>query len=211
MKSPLPLEFYRRDTATVARDMLGCRLVRILEGARLSGVIVETEAYVGADDRACHGFGGRPSPRTAPLFESGGITYIYFVYGMHWCLNAVTHSAGSPEAVLIRALRPTEGTDRMRTLRHAKTKIATDISVANGPAKLCQALAIDGALNRASLTGLQLWIEPRDQEILDEQIVSSPRIGVDYAGPAALWPLRFYLRDEPCVSRAKLGFSQNLT
>jgi DNA-3-methyladenine glycosylase len=108
----LPISFYERDTQTVARELLGQRLVHIVRGQRISGLIVETEAYIGAEDRACHGFGHRRTKRTESLYQPGGFSYVYLIYGMHHCFNVVTKSSDDPEAVLIRALEPSEARSR---------------------------------------------------------------------------------------------------
>ena len=203
----LPPEFYRRKTAAVARELLGCKLVRRHGDEAISGEIVETEAYVGADDPACHGYRNRRTARTESLFQDGGWTYVYFIYGVHWCFNVVTRAAEHPEAVLIRALRPVDGIERMRVNRRAKKNQASpakplrDRDLTNGPGKLCQALAIDRSCDRLSLSGPQIWIESRSNDSDRPDVVACARIGVDYAGPAAAWPLRFFIRDDPFVSK----------
>ena len=204
----LPRSFYERKTDDVARELLGCRLVHRVPGIgarrseRLAGIIVETEAYLGAEDRACHSFGYRRTPRTESLYQEGGRSYVYFVYGMHWCFNAVTRSCEHPEAVLIRALRPTEGLSRMRRNRALAKSLVSDRSLTNGPAKLCAALEIDGSCKRIDLCGRLLFIEPGPTSPVASDICSAPRIGVDYARECAAWPLRFFLCDDPFVSKA---------
>lgn len=196
-RAALPLAFYQRDTTTVARELLGKRLCRQLpDGTRLSGHIVETEAYLGHDDPACHSYGGRHTPRTATMYAAGGVAYVYLIYGMYHCLNAVTRGEGEPEAVLIRALAPEQGQAYWQA-RFPRLKPAQWLS---GPGRLCRALAIDKAQNGLSLRSDELWIEA-GRPVAAAQVVAAPRIGVDYAGLAAAWPLRFYLRDEPAVSR----------
>jgi DNA-3-methyladenine glycosylase len=194
---PLPLRFYRRDTELVARELLGARLWRQLpDGSRLSGTIVETEAYLGMNDRACHTFGGRRTARTETMYASGGIAYVYLIYGMYFCLNAVTRSHGEPEAVLIRALAPEAGSELWRE-RYPRLKPAQWLS---GPGRLCRAMGIGREQNGLSLQSEELWIA-RGTRVAPGDIMAAPRVGVDYAGEAAQWPLRFYLRDHPAVSR----------
>jgi DNA-3-methyladenine glycosylase len=169
----------------VARALLGKELVRCYRGERLSGIVSEVEAYFGERDSASHAFRGL-TPRNAVMFGPAAHAYVYFVYGMHHCLNVVTGVEGRASAVLIRALQPVEGVATMRRLREGRT------GVADGPGKLCQALAIDRSQNGIDLTlGEALWIEP----YLDPPrtaIGKSPRIGIAYAQPdhrAALWRL----------------------
>lgn len=195
MTLPLPRDFYARDALAVARELLGKTLVR--GGA--AGVIVETEAYIGPGDRACHAFGGRRTARTEPLFGEAGHAYVYLTYGMYHCLNAVTGAVGEPQCALIRALRPTEGLEIMRARRGAE-KPARDLC--RGPGRLCMALDIDRALNLRDLTAGDFVI--LDAPALPDDVVAvSPRIGVDSAGEAAAYPWRFYLRDDPFVSRVR--------
>ncbi len=177
MAAPVKLDaaFFARPTPEVARDLLGRRLVRRLEGERLSGIIVETEAYVGESDTACHASRGC-TPRTRVMYGPPGRYYVYLIYGMHHMLNIVTAAEGEPEAVLIRALWPEEGLERMRALRGG----VPDRRLADGPGKLCRALAIDRGLNGASVEGDELWLEP-GVEVPRERILASPRVGIDYA------------------------------
>jgi DNA-3-methyladenine glycosylase len=170
MTKPLPISFYSRPTLTVARQLLGAHLVRLLDGQRLAGEIIETEAYIGESDLGCHAKAGKTA-RTAVMYGRAGIAYVYFTYGMHWMLNAVTESEGFPAAVLIRAIRPLEGVDLIRRRRDGRDT--------NGPAKLTQALGIDGALNGCDLArrAAQLWIEMGDP-IQDESVTIGPRVGL---------------------------------
>jgi DNA-3-methyladenine glycosylase len=194
----LPAGFYRRDTALVARELLGRRLCRRLEDGRvLSGTIVETEAYLGVADPACHSFGGRRTARTETMYAAGGIAYVYFVYGMHFCLNAVTRGRDEPEAVLLRAAAPECGMEEWAQ-RFPRLQPRQWLS---GPGRLCRALGVDRSLNGVSLRSDVLWIEEGNATVAEGAIAAGPRVGVDYAGEAALWPLRFFLRDDPAVSR----------
>lgn len=182
-------KFYHRPTLEVACDLLGKKLVRSMNGRELSGIIVETEAYCGRKDSACHAHRGQ-TPRNAVMFGPPGHAYVYFTYGMHYLLNLVTEDEGAPCAVLIRAIEPLSGLAEMRTRRKRQGKDLT-----NGPAKLCQALNIDKAFNGWDLTkGKELWVE-RDQTIEAGRIITTPRIGIDYASPKdrdALW--RFLMK-----------------
>lgn len=197
MGETLPLSFYDRDTAKVAKELLGKHLVRMMPGGRrLVGRIVETEAYVGIEDRACHAFGDRRTKRTSSLYLGPGHAYVFLIYGMYECFNVVTREAGEPQAVLIRALEPVEGIEGMRENRHVKK----DVDLTSGPGKLCRALAIDRSLDAHLLEGPPLFIEDAPR-VAAPRIEASPRIGVDYAGEHAKWLLRFHEKDNPFVSK----------
>jgi DNA-3-methyladenine glycosylase len=184
-KYPLPRAFYERDTVVVARALLGQRLVRVLNGQRLSGLICETEAYAGADDPASHAY--RRTPRSAIMFGPPGIAYVYFVYGMHHCLNAVTARDGRPGAVLIRGILPAEGIEVMRGQR---PRVA-DGHLADGPGKLCQALGITWALKGSDLTeNSELFITTGEQ-VAEREIITTPRIGVRGDEETRTRPWRF--------------------
>lgn len=187
----------------MAQDLLGRYLVRELEGERLVLRLVETEAYLGAPDRASHAWGGRRTPRNESLYLPGGHAYVYFIYGMHFCLNAVTGEAGVGSAVLLRAGAPVAGEERMAQNRGWLKKVRPG-DLAGGPGKLCQALAIGRELDGVLLNGPPLYIA-KGEPVEEGRIVASPRIGVDYAGEAAAWPLRFSVRGEGSVSRPRPG------
>jgi DNA-3-methyladenine glycosylase len=197
MSDVLPRSFYDRDAIGVARDLLGKTLVRELGGERLSARIVETEAYVGPHDLACHASKGM-TDRNRVMFGEPGHAYVYFIYGMYYCLNLVTGHAGYPAAVLIRACEPLEGIEVMRRLRKKAKK---DLDLMSGPGKLCIALGIDRALNGADVC------DGRGLFVLDappvKGIVSCKRIGVDYAGEYRDKPWRFYIKNNPFVSITK--------
>lgn len=171
---PLSVEFYNRAVQTVARDLLGARLVRVIQGARLSGYIVEVEAYDGESDLACHARAGLTN-RTRVMYGKAGRAYIYFVYGMHWMLNCVTGPEGHPAAVLIRAVLPDEGQEMIAQRRPGIPRS----NWANGPGRVCQAFEIDSQLNGIDLTHPNgaLWIEP-GAPVNEEAVVTSPRIGI---------------------------------
>jgi DNA-3-methyladenine glycosylase len=196
---PLSRAFYLRDTETVARDLLGRVLVRMLPGGvRLAGRIVETEAYLGIDDLACHTARGPRDGRAAAMWKEGGHAYVYLIYGMHRCMNVVTRTADHGEAVLIRALEPLDGLPSMRLRRPAARR---DQELLSGPGKLCAALDIDKTHDGLDLTGGRtLWVEA-GVPTLPEGILAAPRVGVDYAGDWAGRPLRFLVAGSPWVSQ----------
>lgn len=189
---PLAATFYARPTAEVARRLLGHFLVSDAGGRRTVGRIVETEAYVGPHDPACHAFGRRRTPRTEALYGPPGSAYVYFTYGMHWCLNAVTERRDYPAAVLIRALEPLEGLALMRRRRGTVAERA----LCAGPARLCEALGITGAENGTSLVrGTVRILRNRGRR---PPVDVTTRIGITRA---VSWPLRFVIRDSPWASR----------
>lgn len=199
----LDFDFYARPAQTVARDLLGKRLVRQLNGQRLSGLIVECEAYCDSPeaDLACHGAAnnGRPTARTAVMFGPAGHAYIYFTYGQHWMFNIVTGRDGQANAVLIRALQPLEGQETMATLRPGRPPTQWT----NGPAKLAQALAVDQHLNGANLTRPDgvIWLEEAET-IAMAHISAGPRIGLGQTPePWLSIPWRFWLTNNPYVSK----------
>ncbi|HWS88600.1 MAG TPA: DNA-3-methyladenine glycosylase [Pyrinomonadaceae bacterium] len=196
----LERDFYTRaDTLRVARELLGKRLVVPSEtGARVSGRVVEVEAYLGAEDRAAHSFGGRRTRRTETMFGVGGTAYVFFVYGMHHQFNVVTGPEGLPHAVLVRAVEPEEGTELMRERR----PVSKERELTSGPGKLCRALGIDLSFDGEDLTkGRRVWLEETGETYRPEQIANGPRIGVAYAAEDALKPWRFWVKDNEYVSR----------
>ncbi len=176
MAEALLAEFYARDVLAVAPDLLGARLVRCLNGVTISGIICEVEAYRGEEDLACHARAGR-TPRTAVMYGAPGHAYVYFTYGMHWMLNVVCMPEEQPAAILIRAIRPSSGLDLIAARRSG----VTAAHWTDGPAKLCRALGIDGALNGCDLTlaNGDLWIEA-GESIPPDRVHTGPRIGIDY-------------------------------
>ena len=184
--------FYARDSVTVARDLLGCRLVRVVDGVRLSGLICETEAYGGPDDPASHAF--RRTDRSAIMYGPPGFAYVYFIYGAHHCLNAVTRPDGIPGAVLIRGLIPEENVAQMRLRRGLPSAPGAQPRrrVADGPGKLCQALGITLRENGLDLTGSDaLFVEVGDP-VPEDQVAATPRVGVGGDAEARSRPWRFY-------------------
>ena len=190
--SSLPASFYARPTSEVARRLLGQVLISEVGGRAVAGRVVETEAYIGPEDPACHGYGARRTRRNESLFGPPGTAYVYFTYGMHWCLNAVTEAEGFPAAVLIRALEPLDGLEMMRRRRGG----VSDRRLCSGPAKLCEALGVTGRLDGVSLQRgpLRIVRGPARQRL---PVVATPRIGISRA---AEWPLRFVIEGSPWVS-----------
>jgi len=198
MSAKLPREFYTRpNVVTVARELLGKLLVvPARNGNRVSGKIVEVEAYRGPHDRAAHSYGGRRTKRTETMYGVGGTAYVFFVYGMYNQFNVVTNARDQPHAVLIRALEPVEGIELMRKRRPGKA----DHNLTNGPGKLCIAMAIDRKLDAADLLGNKVWLE-EGERISRSRIMAGPRIGIDYAEEWKDKPWRFWLKDHPFVSK----------
>jgi len=194
----LPREFYTRpDVLEVARDLLGKKLVVPgRNGQRVSGIIVETEAYRGPEDRASHAWNGRRTQRTETMYGAGGTAYVYFVYGMYNQFNVVTNAQDIPHAVLVRALEPSEGLAIMRRRRRGRS----EYELTSGPGRLCLAMGIDRKLDKADLLGDRVWLED-GMAISPGQIARGPRIGIDYAEKWIDKPWRFWLKDNPFVSR----------
>src|SRR5512132_2043932 len=195
----LPREFYTRpDVLAVARDLLGKKLVVPTRNrVRVAGLIVETEAYRGPEDRASHAFGGRRTQRTETMYGTGGTAYVYLIYGMYNQFNVVTNVEDVPHAVLVRALEPVEGLDVIRRRRRDRS----EYEMTSGPGRLCIAMGIDRALDKADLLGDRVWIE-EGVSISPRQIARGPRVGIDYAEEWASKPWRFWVRDNPFVSRS---------
>jgi DNA-3-methyladenine glycosylase len=206
----LKKNFYLQDTLTVAQNILGSILIHKLPEGTVSGMIVETEAYLGITDKGAHSYGGRHTPRMDPLYKRGGYAYIYQLHGYNYCLNVVTEKEDQPRAVLIRALEPVEGLELMAGRRGIELTI-NDVknredkpssrlrNLTNGPSKLCQAFAIDNTLNGLDLLGYELYIIS-DKNIEDE-IVASPRINIEYAEEYQDKPWRFTIKGNSFLSR----------
>lgn len=188
--------FFWKPTLEVARGLLGKYLVVKHGREILSGKIVETEAYIGESDLACHASKGR-TPRTETLYREAGTIYVYLIYGMYHCVNIVTEKKGFPSAVLIRAVEPTEGIECMKKNR----KTTALHAIASGPGKACEAFDITKTMNGEAVEGPHLWIEDRGESIHARDIAAVPRVGVAYAGSCARYPWRFYIKDNDFVSR----------
>ncbi|MBQ8998951.1 MAG: DNA-3-methyladenine glycosylase [Clostridium sp.] len=197
-------EFYNRSALDVAQDLLGKVLVREVDGKVLKGKIVETEAYIGAIDKACHAYNGRRTKRTEILYEDAGVSYIYFIYGLYHCFNVVTNKKDVAEAVLIRAIEPINELDYISNIRYNKkydelTK-AQSKNLTNGPSKLCLAYLLNKDLNAVKLYEKgAVYITDDNNE--NFEIVESKRIGIDYAEEAKDFLWRFYIKDNIYVSK----------
>jgi DNA-3-methyladenine glycosylase len=188
----LPRSFYERETEIVAREMLGTILECDTSEGRASGIIVETEAYLGEHDLACHAAVGRTA-RTEALYGPPGTSYVYFIYGMYWCFNAVTRAEGLPSAVLVRAVEPLDGIALMHKRR---PRIKRDVDLTNGPGKLCTALGITGPMSSKSLQRKPLVIR-EGEPVADERVEVTTRIGIT---KSADWPLRWIVKGNRFVS-----------
>jgi DNA-3-methyladenine glycosylase len=198
LATPFDAQCYDRPTELVSRDLLGAVLeCRTKEGVT-RGRIVETEAYLGPDDPACHATAGL-TKRTEHLFGPPGTSYVYLIYGMYWCFNAVTREHGHGAAVLIRAVAPLDGIDLMRRRR---PNVKSERELTNGPGKLCLAMGIVGAMSGTSLRDGPIVIRP-GESVRDADVVVTPRIGITRA---AAWPLRYLVRDDPFVSATPKHF-----
>jgi DNA-3-methyladenine glycosylase len=198
----LSRQFYlREDVIQISRELLGKILVVPTDdGQRVSGRIVECEAYMGQIDRAAHSYGGRRTARNEITYGAGGFAYVFFIYGMYYQLNVVTHTIDTPHVVLIRALEPVEGIEIMRARRAKNGKATPDKNLTSGPGKLTIAMAIDRSFNGEDLLGDRMWIE-EGKKIPDKDIAVGKRIGIDYAGEDAEKPWRFWVKDNVYVSR----------
>ena len=193
----LPRAFYQRETEIVAREMLGTVLECETEDGLASGIIVETEAYLGEHDLACHAAAGRTA-RTEALYGPPGTSYVYFIYGMYWCFNAVTREVDLPSAVLVRALEPLDGIALMHKRR---PRIKNDVDLTNGPGKLCTALGIDGSMSGQSLQRKPLRIR-EGEPVPDDKVETTTRIGIT---KSADWPLRWIVRGNRFVSKGRIS------
>ena len=191
-------EFYlRQNTITIARELLGKLLVVPAEsGERVSGMIVETEAYMGETDKAAHSYAGRRTKRTETMYAAGGTVYIFFIYGLYYQFNIVTGPQEHPHAILIRAVEPIEGIEVMRE-RRGEMK---DRNLTSGPGKLCIAMGIDRGVNGEDLLGERVWLEDF-RKFARTKIAAGKRIGIDYAEEDAEKPWRFWVNDNPFVSK----------
>ena len=193
----LNLDFFQQETTKVAVQLLGQTLVRVTKkGLVFKGRIVETEAYLGLRDASCHSFRGRRTPRTETMYLPGGHAYVYFTYGMHYCFNVVTGNQNQPEAVLVRAVEPLKGVEKMAVNRNLKEG---DMNLTKGPAKLCQAMQIDKSLNKESLIGNSIYVE-KGKKVPFHKLIVDKRVGLSFYSDSYFWPLRFYIKDNPYVS-----------
>jgi DNA-3-methyladenine glycosylase len=198
MSDKLPISFYQDvNVVRVAKDLLGKQLWTNLNNKLTVGLIVEVEAYCGATDQACHAFPDKRTPRTQIMYEAGGVAYVYLVYGMHHLFNIVTNVKGSADAVLIRAIEPIAGEEEMKNRRNhnQSNKLLT-----GGPARLTQALGITVENNRTNLQSEQIWLT-EGKVYSENEIITSTRIGVEYAGKDAQLPWRFHIKGNKYVSK----------
>lgn len=199
MPKVLSHSFYRRDdVVNISRELLGMVLCTKFNGVvRTAGIITETEAYRGRDDKACHAHGKR-TERTEVMYHDGGKAYVYLCYGIHYLFNIVTNTEGVADAILVRAIKPVEGIELMLT-RRGQEKVTPKLTA--GPGRMSQSLGITTDYYGLDLTGNQsIWIEDRGHILTQDEIASSPRIGVDYAGEDAKRPWRFFVKDSKWVS-----------
>ncbi len=192
-----PNLYLNGDVTLVAQLLLGKKLCTSINGYYCSGMITETEAYAGINDKASHAYNHKRSSRNEVMYHSGGIAYVYLCYGLHHLFNVVTNVEGIPQAVLIRAIEPIDGIEWM-IKRRKYNKI--DPNLSNGPGKLTQALGINMVDNGSNLNGKRIWIE-EFRSIPEQQIISTTRIGIDYAEEDALLPYRYYIRNHQWISK----------
>ena len=189
----LSLDFFQNENVLeISKNLLGKKIFTNIDNQIAAGIIIETEAYGGATDKACHSYNNKKTNRTEVMFQNGGITYIYLCYGMHHLLNIVTNKKNIPEAILIRAILPTDGIEIMLKRKGKKRK---DKTLTNGPGSVCKALGINMNHNKLSLSENTIWVENISQNILEKDILKTPRIGIDYAGEDACLPWRFLLKN----------------
>lgn len=192
---PIPAAWYDRSADLVARELVGARIVSVVGGVRITGEVVETEAYTGPEDAASHAhirFGR--TERNDPMYRRAGTAYVYLIFGIHWCINVVTGPADFPAAVLVRAARPLDGIEYARERRPGRP----DRELMRGPGNLARALGVTGAQNRGMMDAPPLWFE-HGEPVADELVKTGPRIGISRAVDE---PLRFWVRGSPWVSKS---------
>lgn len=195
----LPFSYYLNpDVIFLAKDLLGKVLYTQIDGKISAGIIVETEAYFGVQDKASHAYGGRRTNRTEIMFGAGGVSYVYLCYGIHHLFNIVSSVEGEPHAVLIRAIEPLEGKQFMEERRNM---ISTKSAISSGPGSAAKAMGIDASFNKKDLNGDEIWLEDHGIRYTEDQIFASPRVGVAYAQEHALLPWRFFIKGNKYVSK----------
>jgi DNA-3-methyladenine glycosylase len=205
--SKLPVSFYARpDVVQISKELLGKYLLTEIDGVRTGGMIVETEAYSGQNDKACHASQGRRTARTEVMYQQGGVAYVYLIYGLHHLFNIVTNKEGMADAVLIRAIEPTEGIEEMLLRRRMQKK---GKRLTAGPGVMSEALGISRKQYGEPLTGPPIWVEDRQQKLNEEEIIARPRVGVAYAGEDALLPWRFSIKSNPWVSKMETNYGNS--
>ncbi len=194
MGKKIPLSFYKdKNVVSLAKKLLGKKLCTDFNGQFTSGIITETEAYAGETDKASHAYAGRKTERTKIMFEEGGTVYVYLCYGIHHLFNIVTNKKGIPHAILIRAIQPVDGIETMME-RRKKNKV--DKTFSGGPGTVSQALGIHVKYSGMNLLDDKIWVEETGIKIPEKEIISGPRIGVDYAGEDAKLPYRFLINSK---------------
>lgn len=197
--NPLPLSYYQNDDVVfLAKDLLGKKLCTKIDGKLTSGIITETEAYCGRNDKACHANNGKRTARTEIMFQQGGKSYVYLCYGVHNLFNITSNIDGFADAILVRAIQPLDG---LQIMLERRNKPSLHKSLSSGPGTLTKALAIDRSFYGADLQGPVIWIEDIGQQLSPSEVVETTRIGVDYAGEDALLPWRFYIKNSEWVSK----------
>lgn len=199
--NPTKLQFsyyLNQDVLFLAKDLLGKVLFTQIEGKITAGIIVETEAYFGVQDKASHAYGGRRTDRTETLYSQGGISYVYLCYGIHNLFNVVSSVDGEPHAILIRAVEPLIGKDIMELRRNMP---ASKGAISAGPGSAAKALGIDRTFNQKDLTGEEIWIEDHGIRYNPDEVAATPRVGVAYAQEDALLPWRFFIKNNKYVSK----------
>lgn len=190
--------YLNQDVLFLAKDLLGKVLVTQIDGKITSGIIVETEAYFGIQDKASHAYGGRRTNRTEIMYSKGGISYVYLCYGIHHLFNIVTSVENEPHAVLIRAIEPLTGKDIIEERRNMSFSKA---AVSSGPGSAAKALGIDNSFNKKDLGGDEIWVEDHGIRYTEEEIAAVPRVGIAYAQEHALLPWRFFIKGNKYVSK----------
>jgi DNA-3-methyladenine glycosylase len=205
--SKLPVSFYSRpNVVQISKELLGKYLLTEIDGVRTGGMIVETEAYSGQNDKACHASQGRRTACTEVMYQQGGVAYVYLIYGLHHLFNIVTNKEGMADAVLIRAIEPTEGIEEMLLRRRMQKK---GKRLTAGPGVMSEALGISRKQYGEPLTGPPIWVEDRQQKLNEEEIIARPRVGVAYAGEDALLPWRFSIKSNPWVSKMETNYGNS--
>ncbi len=197
--SKIPLSFFQHeDVVQISRDLLGKKLFTLIDGQLCGGIIVETEAYRGPEDRGSHAYNGKRTPRNEMMYGQGGLVYMYICYGIHDMLNIVTGAEGTSHALLIRAIEPTVGIETMRIRRNVFDK---DTRLCQGPGALAKAMGLTKLHNGIPITSEQIWIEEFDIRYGEEEIVAAPRVGMNFDGPYKTIPWRFYVKGNKFVSK----------
>lgn len=193
-----PAYYLNQDVLFLAKDLLGKVLFTKIDGELTAGIIVETEAYFGVQDKASHAYGGRRTNRTETMYSEGGISYVYLCYGMHHLFNIVSSVKDEPHAILIRAIEPLIGKE---IIEFRRSMPATKAAISAGPGSAAKALGIDRSFNAKHLHGEEVWLEDHGIRYLDEEIAVTPRIGIAYAQEHALLPWRFFVKGNKYVSK----------